>query len=138
MENIRILAKAVLQVFCSQGCSYTKCLYLKRRVTQRKIYEIGSKVNQFLYTLVCNYMQNIRILAKRFFRFFVHKAVPIQNAYVRKRGITQRKIYGIGSKVNQFIYILVCNYMPNIKILALAVLQIFCSQGCSYIVEKGA
>ena len=57
---------------------------------------------------------------------FVHKVVPIQNAYVRKRGITQPKIYGIGSKVNQFIYILVCNYMPNIRILALAVFQIFC------------
>ena len=28
--------------------------------------------------------------------------------------------------------------MPNIRILAEAVLQIFCSQGCSYIVEKGA
>ena len=27
--------------------------------------------------------------------------------------------------------------MPNIRILALAVLQIFCSQGFSYIVEKG-
>ena len=61
----------------------------------------------------------------------------MQNAYVRKRGITLPKIYGIGSKVNQFIYILVCNYMPNIRILALAVLQIFCSQGFSYIVEKG-
>ena len=141
---------------------------------------------------------------------FVHKVVPIQNAYVRKRGITQPKIYGwlvgcfgfngplrqyfslyraisqregergeridesknvqttptrsyckhnrplpycnqncrtprhwkftqhhrttrpppkifgIGSKVNQFIYILVCNYLPNIRILALAVFQIFC------------
>ena len=69
------------------------------------------------------------------FRYFVHKVVPIQNAYVRKRGIIQPKIYG---KVNQFIYILVCNYMPNIRILALAVLEIFCSQGRSYIVEKGA
>ena len=28
--------------------------------------------------------------------------------------------------------------MPNIRILAKAVLQIFCSQGCSYIVEKEA
>ena len=36
------------------------------------------------------------------------------------------------SKVNQFIYTLVCNYMPNIRILSKAVLQIFCSQGCSY------
>ena len=38
----------------------------------------------------------------------------------------------IYSKVNQFIYTLVCNYMPNISILAKAVLQIFHSQGCSY------
>ena len=33
--------------------------------------------------------------------------------------------YGMRSKVNQFIYTLVCNYMPNIRILAIAVLQIF-------------
>ena len=76
MPNIRILAKAVLKIFCSQGCSYTKYL------------------------------------------------CPI--------------IYGICSKVNQFMYILVCNYMPYIRILALAVLEIFCSQGFSYIVEKWA
>ena len=68
----------------------------------------------------------------RFFRYFVHKVVPIQNAYVLKRGITPPKIYGIGSKVNQFIYILVCNYMPNIRMLATAILKIFCSLGCSY------
>ena len=70
--------------------------------------------------------------AKRFFRFFGHKVVPIQNACVRKRGVIQLKIYGIGSKVNQFIYTLVCNCMPNIRILATAVFKIFCSQGCSY------
>ena len=40
--------------------------------------------------------------------------------------------FGICSKVNQFIYTLVCNYMQNIRILAKAVLQIFCSQCCSY------
>ena len=48
-----------------QACSYTKCLCLKKeRVTQPKIYGIGSKSNHFIYTLVCNYMPNIRILAK--------------------------------------------------------------------------
>ena len=36
--------------------------------------------------------------------------------------------HGIYSKVYQFIYTLVCNYMPNIRILAKAVR----SQGCSY------
>ena len=132
MQNIRILAKAVLQVFCSQACSYPKCQCLKRRVTQPKIYGIGTKVNQFLYTLVCNYMPNIRILAKEVLQIFCSQGCSLQNAYVQKRGITQWKIYGIGSKVNQFIYILVCNHMPNIRILALGVLQIFCSQGCSY------
>ena len=69
---------------------------------------------------------------KQFFRYFVHKVVPIQNALVPKRGVTQPKIYRISSKFNQLIYTLVCTYMPNIRILAKAVLQIFCSQGCSY------
>ena len=73
---------------------------------QPKIYGIGSKVNQFINTLVCNYML--------------------------KTGVTQPKIYRIYKKVNQFIYTLVCNYMPNIRMLAKAVLKIFCSQGCSY------
>ena len=77
MPNIRILSKAVLQIFCSQGCSY-------------------------------------------------------KSACVWKRGISQPKIYGIGLKVYQFIFTLVCNYMPNTRILAKGVLQIFCSQGCSY------
>ena len=45
--------------------------------------------------------------------------------------------HGICSKVNQFIYTLVCNFMPNIRILAKAVLKIFYSQGCSYTNEKG-
>ena len=45
-------------------------------------------------------MPNISILAKAVFGYFVHKVVPIQNACVRKTGVTQPKIYGIGSKVN--------------------------------------
>ena len=109
----------------------------KGGITLTKIYGIGSKFNQFIYTLVCTYMPNIRIIAKAVLQIFCSQVVPIQNAYVRKRGITQPKIYEICSKVNQFIYILVCNYMPNIRILGLVVLEIFCSQGYSYIVEKG-
>ena len=132
MPNIRILAKTVLQIFCSQGCSIQNACVRKRGVTQPKIYRIGSKVNQFINTLVCTYMPNIRILAKAVLQIFCSQGCPIQTAYVRKRGITQPKIYGIGLKSNQIIYTLVCTYMPNIGILAIAVLQIFCSQGCSY------
>ena len=72
-----------------------------------------------------------------FFRYVVHKLVPIQNACDRKKGITQPKIDGICSKVNHFIYTLVCNYMPNIGILPETVLQMFCSQGCSYSPKRG-
>ena len=51
---------------------------------------------------------------------------------VRKRGLTQPKIYGTDSKDNHFIYTLVCIYMLNIMILAKTVFQILCSQSCSY------
>ena len=40
--------------------------------------------------------------------------------------------YGICSKVYQFIYTLVCSYMPIMRIPAKAVLQISRSKGCSY------
>ena len=104
----------------------------KTGVTQPKIYGVGPKVNQVIYTLVCNFMPNIRILAKAIVQIFCSQGVPIQNACVRRRGVTQPNIYEIDSKVHQFIYTLVCNFMLNITILAKAVLQIFCSQGCSY------
>ena len=40
--------------------------------------------------------------------------------------------YRICSKVYQYIYTLVCNYMPIMRILAKGVLQISRSKGCSY------
>ena len=95
-------------------------------------YRICSKVNQFIYTLVCNYTPNIRILAKAVLQIFCSQGCSYTKCLCRKRGVTQPKIYRKSSKVNQFIYTLVSNYMPIIRILAKAVLQIFCSQGCSY------
>ena len=134
MPIIRILGKAVLQIFCSQACSYTKCLCPENESNStenlRNRFKLISSSTPWSIT-ICPISGSY---PKRFFRYFVHKVVPIQNASVRKRRVTQPKIYGIGSKVNQIIYILVCNYMPNIRILAKAgfCFQIFCSQGCSY------
>ena len=97
-------------------------------------YGICSKVYQFIYTLVCNYMPIIRILAKAVLQISCSKGCSyIKCLCPKKRRVTQPKIYGIGSKVNQFIYTLVCNYMLHIRILAKAVLKKFCSQGCSFI-----
>ena len=95
-------------------------------------YGIRSKVNQFIYTLVCSYMPNIRILAKAVLQIFHSQGCSCTKCMCPKKGSISTKIYRIGSKVNQFIYTLVCNYMPNIRILAKAVLKIFCSQGCFY------
>ena len=131
MPNIRILAKAVLKTFCSQGCSYIKCLCPKKGTTKLKIYGIVSKLIQFIYTLVCNYMPNIRILAKAVLKTFCSQGCSYIKCLCPKKGTTKLKIYGTGSKANQLIYTFVCNYMPNFRILAEAVLPIFCSQGCS-------
>ena len=89
-------------------------------------YEISSKVNQFMYTLVCNYMPNVRILAKAVLQIFCSQGCSYTKCLSpEKSGVTQPKIYEISSKVNQFIYTLICNSMPNIRILAKAVLQLF-------------
>ena len=56
----------------------------------------------------------------------------------KKRGITQLNIFGILSKVNQVIYTLDPNCVPNIMSLAQMVLQIFCSQGSHIVYKKGA
>ena len=96
-------------------------------------YRICSKVNQFIYTLVCNYMPNIRMLAKAVLQIFHPQGCSYTKCLCPEKGSNSTQIfYRIGSKVNQFIYTLVCNYMPNIRILAKAVLQLFCLQGCSY------
>ena len=60
----------------------------KGELSHPKIYGIGSNVYQFNYTLVCNYLPNIRILAKKVLPIFFHKIVPTQNACVPKRGVT--------------------------------------------------
>ena len=82
-----------------------------RGITQPIIQKICSKVNPVIYTLVENLMSTKRILAYAVLPIFVNKLVPIQKAYIRKRGITQENIYDKCSKVNliQFIY-LYANY----------------------------
>ena len=92
---------------------------------------IYSKVNQFIYTLVCNYMPNIRIQAKAVFQIFPSQGCSYTKRLCPENGSNSTENLGNMLKINQF-YTLVCNYMPNIRMLAKAVLKIFCSQGCSY------
>ena len=95
-------------------------------------YGICSKVYQFIYTLVCNYMPIMRILAKAVLQISRSKRCSYTKCLCPKKESNATGNLRNRSKVNQFIYTLVCNYIPNIRILANAVLKIFCSQCCSY------
>ena len=53
---------------------------------QPKIYEIISKVNQFINTLVCNYMTNITILAKAVLQIFWLTRLVLYKMPVSEKG----------------------------------------------------
>ena len=132
MLNIRILAKAVLQIFCSQRCSYAKCLSLKKGNKPTENFRNSLKVNHYIYTLVCNYMLNSKILTKAVLQIFCSQGSSFINCLCTRKGSNSTTNLRTRLKNNQFIYTLVCNYMPNIRILAKEVPQLFCSQGYSY------
>ena len=90
------------------------------------------KVIQFIYTLVCNYMPNIRILAIMVLQIFCSQRCSYTKCLCPKKESNSTENLWNRFKVNHFIYTLICNYMTNIRILAKAVLQIFGSQCCSY------
>ena len=130
--NLHKTRKCVYETLCPNHMPDPKGEWTLKENNSELHQGIYSKVNQFIYTLVCNYMPNIRIQAKTVLQIFHSQGCSYTKCLCLKKDSNTPKIYGIGSKVNQFIYTLVCNYMPNIRILAKAVLQIFCSQGCSY------
>ena len=70
-------------------------------------------------------MPDIMILAQA----VLQKLLYCTKCQSREREIIQLNIYRILPKVNQVIYTMATVYMPNIIILAQAVIQIFCWQG---------
>ena len=105
MPNIRILAKVAPQLFCSKGCSYTKCLCLKTESNSTK--NLRNRCSQG-----CSYTKCL-----------CSKKGSNSTENLRNKFKIQSVHLHLG---------LVCTYTPNIRILAKAVHQIFCSQGCSY------
>ena len=107
-----MLAYRVIQIFCSQGYSYIKCVCPKRGITQSKIYEICSNVNHFTYTLSQTCMPNIRILTYIVLKVFCSEACSYTKCLCLKKG--NNSIANLWNRFNiQLIYTLVCNYMPT-------------------------
>ena len=133
MHNIIISAQGVLQLFCSQVCSFIQNASQKRKIVQPTIYRILPKFNQVIWLLYTICMRNIIILAQGVLQLFCSQdCFFIQNAS-QKREIVQPTIYRILPKFNQVIWLLYTICMHNIIILAQGVLQLFCSQDCFFI-----
>ena len=96
------------------------------------IYRILPKVNQamYRYTFDTHCIPKMVILAQAVIQILQPQGPLWVTCQSLKRGIIQSNIHRMFRKVNQVIYILYPNCMPNIIILAQAVLQIFMSKGC--------
>ena len=119
---------------------YTKCQSWKREIIQPNIHRILPKLNQVIYTLDTVCLPDIMILAQAVLQIFCLQGPLWFKCISLKRFIIQSNFDRIVRKVNQMIYIMYPNCKAYIKILAQAVLQIFCSQGCFSTqneVEKG-
>ena len=74
MSDIMILAQAVLQTFCSQGCFSTQNDSRKREIIQSNIYRILPNLNQVIYTLNIFCIPNIMSLAEAVLQIFCTKS----------------------------------------------------------------
>ena len=101
----------------------------KREIIHSNLYKILPKVNQVIYTLDTICMPNMT-LAPVVLQIFSSQGPLWVKCLSLKRGIIQSNFARIFRKVNQVIYIMYPNCVPDIMILAQAVLQLFCLQGC--------
>ena len=101
---------------------------LKREVIQPNIYRMLPKVKQAIYTVDTINMSKIMILAQLVLQIFCWKCSIGLQWINRKRKTIQLNIYRHLPTVNQDIYTLDTICVPNIMILAQAVLQILCWQ----------
>ena len=85
LPSIMILAEAVLQIFCSQGPLWVKCISLKRVIIKSNFDRIVWKVNQVIIIMYPNCMAYIKILAQARLKIFCSQGWFItQNAKVEK------------------------------------------------------
>ena len=128
---IIILAQAILQIFCWQDPLWVKCLSLKRGIIQWNIHRFFLwKVNQVIYIMYPNlYAWYHDPSSSGSPDVLLTKLLYCTKCQSQKREIIQPNIYRILSKVNQVIYTMATVYLPNIMILAQAVIQTFCLRG---------
>ena len=95
----------------------------------RKLSDLFKLCCSTIYTLDTICVPNIMILAHAVLQVFCWQGSIGLQCISRKRELIQPNIYRILSKVNQIIYTLDKICVPNIMVLAQAVLWIFCWHG---------
>ena len=127
MPNIMTPAQAVLQIFCSQGPLWDKCVSLKRGIIQsnfdRTLWKVKSIDQHHVSKLYAWYHDPSSSSSPDilFTRLLFHT-----KRQSRKRETIQSNIYRILPNVNQVIYTLDTFCTLNIMTLAQAVLEICC------------
>ena len=103
-------------------------VYLPKKILEvsSNIYGICPKVSQVIYTLDTICMVNV-VNSRDSPDILFTRLLYYTKCQSRKRELIQPNSYRILQKVIQVIYILDTIYMPNIMILAQAVIQIVCT-----------
>ena len=92
MPNIRVLATAVLELFCSQGCSYTKRLCPKKESNStEKFTEWVQKLISSSTSWSATICQKIRILVKAVLQIFCSQGSSYTKCLSLKKGNNSTK-----------------------------------------------
>ena len=127
-----ILAQTVLKIFCWQDSIGLQYISQKSGIIQSNNHRISQKVNRVICIMHPNSMPDMMILAWAVLHIFCWQLYCTKFQHWKGETIQTIKFL---PKVNQVICIMYPNSMPDIKILAQAVLQVFCWQDC-FIVQN--
>ena len=95
--------------------SHGKILILKYRYSFTIVVKVY--VHRIYFVNIFSEISNFK-LENVFVKHYAPNHMPDPKGELSLKENNSELHYGIRLKVNQFIYILVCNYMPNIRILA--------------------
>ena len=122
--HIMIPAQVIIQIPCSQSPLWLKCLSLKRGIIQLTIHKILRKVNQVTWSKQYAWYYDPSSSGSP--DILLTRLLYYKRCQSRKRDIIQSNIYRNLPNVNQVIYTFDTICMPNIMVLAQAVVHIFC------------
>ena len=100
MQNSISVTEGVLEIFCLKCFPWVQCLSLKRAIIWTNIYKIPPKVNQFIFTMISDCLQNFMSIVQVVPWIFCLQYFSMLKCPSLKRGVIWTNIYKISPKVN--------------------------------------